>query len=225
MVDPLKMLFPKLASGYTTSSPRNQAYNCIAWAAEDTRTWWWPEPGAEGAFWPADVSREATLASFRGLFASLGYVECDVAALDPGVTKIALFADAAGLLLHAARQSRNGRWTSKLGELEDIEHGLHDLEGEEYGNVVLLMKRPWKPVLGLIGGIGSGKSLVATEFAHHGGAIVSGDHLGHKALQRQEVLDQVVKRWGESVLGTEGEIDRRKLGALVFADIGELRAL
>ena len=37
-----------------------------------------------------------------------------------------------------------------------------------------------KPVVGLIGAIGSGKSRVAAEFARHGGQIVSGDHLGHQ---------------------------------------------
>jgi hypothetical protein len=36
----------------------------------------------------------------------------------------------------------NGRWTSKMGILEDIEHALHDLEGIEYGVVALVMKRP-----------------------------------------------------------------------------------
>ena len=53
-----------------------------------------------------------------------------------------MFADDQGTPLHAARQLPNGRWTSKLGELEDIEHVLHDLEGAAYGSVVLVMKRP-----------------------------------------------------------------------------------
>ena len=55
---------------------------------------------------------------------------------------------------HAARQLPSGRWTSKLGFLEDIEHALHDLEGTEYGAVVLVMKRPIiaveGPSLGLV---------------------------------------------------------------------------
>jgi hypothetical protein len=55
---------------------------------------------------------------------------------------IALFADKNDFPLHAARQLPSGRWTSKLGELEDIEHGLRDLEGDAYGTVVLIMKRP-----------------------------------------------------------------------------------
>jgi dephospho-CoA kinase len=82
-----------------------------------------------------------------------------------------------------------------------------------------------KPIIGLIGGIGSGKSRVAVEFARHGGAIVSGDHLGHQALLRPDVRAQVVDRWSTGVLGSDGQIDRRQLGALVFADVGQLRAL
>lgn len=62
--------------------------------------------------------------------------------LETGFEKVALFADADGFATHAARQLNNGRWTSKLGELEDIEHALRDLEGVEYGTVVLVMKRP-----------------------------------------------------------------------------------
>ncbi len=61
--------------------------------------------------------------------------------LEPGFEKIALFADERGIPRHAARQLLTGRWTNKLGELEDIEHGLRDLEGAEYGTVVLVMRR------------------------------------------------------------------------------------
>jgi hypothetical protein len=61
--------------------------------------------------------------------------------IQPGLEKIALFADANGLPTHAARQLANGRWTSKLGKAEDIEHELRDLEGNFYGSVVLVMAR------------------------------------------------------------------------------------
>ena len=67
---------------------------------------------------------------------------CPAADLEPGVEKIALYANAVGKPTHGARQLANGRWTSKLGKREDIEHALHDLEGELYGTVVRIMKRP-----------------------------------------------------------------------------------
>jgi dephospho-CoA kinase len=82
-----------------------------------------------------------------------------------------------------------------------------------------------KPVLGLIGGIGSGKSQAAAELARHGGRVLSGDAAGHEALLQPEVRDRLVQRWGGRVLNESGEIDRRKVGAFVFADLAELKAL
>ncbi|MCC7090268.1 MAG: dephospho-CoA kinase [Dehalococcoidia bacterium] len=82
-----------------------------------------------------------------------------------------------------------------------------------------------KPVVALIGGIGSGKSRVAAEFARRGARVIVGDQLGHEALRQPEIKAQVVRRWGEEILTGQGEIDRRKLAALVFADRDELKAL
>ena len=76
---------------------------------------------------------------------------------------------------------------------------------------------PARPVVGLVGGIGSGKSEVAAALARRGGCVVAGDPLGHEALRQPAVRDQVVARWGRGVLGPDGEIDRSKLGAVVFA--------
>lgn len=144
MVERLDRAFPALrGSGYRVTSPQDDHYNCIAWAAGDTTCWWWPdEPGLpESAHWPADVPREPTLEAFRQAFATLGYAICDDERLESGHEKIALFA-LRGEPRHAARQLPNGRWTSKLGPMEDIEHELHDLTGLVYGSVVLVMKRP-----------------------------------------------------------------------------------
>jgi len=82
-----------------------------------------------------------------------------------------------------------------------------------------------KPVVGLVGGMGSGKSRVAAEFARRGARVISGDELGHEGLRQPEIRDQVVGRWGPGVLDGDGHIDRRKLGGLVFADPAERRAL
>src|SRR4051794_41100098 len=80
-------------------------------------------------------------------------------------------------------------------------------------------------VIGLIGGIGSGKSRVAAEFARRGAKVISGDELGHEALRQPEILDRIVRRWGRDLLNEKGEVDRRRLGAIVFADVKELRLL
>ena len=87
---------------------------------------------------------------------------------------------------------------------------------------------PWlhgpTPVIGLVGGIGSGKSLAASVFADLGALVLDADRIGHTLLDQNPCRDIVVEVFGEGVLApytAEGErraIDRRALGALVFAD-------
>jgi hypothetical protein len=81
------------------------------------------------------------VAAFEAAFATLGYARCQGEDLEPGFERVALFANAQGAPTHAARQEGSGYWASKLGELEDILHALHDLEGVVYGSVALAMKR------------------------------------------------------------------------------------
>jgi dephospho-CoA kinase len=74
-----------------------------------------------------------------------------------------------------------------------------------------------KPVLGLVGGIGAGKSTVAAALARHGGRIVAGDPLGHEALEQPDILVRVVEIWGErGILTADGKVDRKKFGRIVF---------
>ena len=73
--------------------------------------------------------------------------------------------------------------------------------------------------------MGSGKSLVASEFEKHGARALSGDQFGHEALHRPDVKEKVVERWGAEILDAEGEVNRRKLGAIVFADPEERKKL
>jgi hypothetical protein len=137
----LEDVFPGLRGQlYQIKSPRDRKYNCIAFAVGDNRNWWWPDVAEEDT-WPAGVARVETLAAFRDAFATLGYVVCDNDQLEANFEKVALFG-LAGVPKHAARQLSSGRWTSKLGPMEDIEHALHDLTGAVYGSVVLVMKRP-----------------------------------------------------------------------------------
>ncbi len=140
-MNPLEHLFPGLVgSSYQLTSSQDSEYNCIAWAAGDTENWWWPGVNLDQEYWPPGIPRSQTQEAFLAAFASLNYFVCENAELEAGYEKVALFADADGPT-HAARQLTNGRWTSKLGKLEDIEHGLHDLEGNVYGKVVVIVKR------------------------------------------------------------------------------------
>jgi dephospho-CoA kinase len=82
-----------------------------------------------------------------------------------------------------------------------------------------------KPVIGLIGGIGSGKSRVADAFAQHGAYVISGDQLGHEGLGQPDIIAQVVGHFGNEVLDDSGNVNRRRLGGVVFADAAQRRAL
>lgn len=134
--------FPGLAvSPFRVTSPADTLYNCIAWAAGQPAQWWWPTSLPGKAVWPPGVPRVRTLDAFRAAFATIGYIDAADESLEAGHEKVAIFADAAGLPTHAARQLPTGRWTSKLGTAEDIEHDLRALEGHVYGTVVLILKR------------------------------------------------------------------------------------
>ncbi len=83
-------------------------------------------------------------------------------------------------------------------------------------------------VIGLTGGIASGKSLVNEILRdEYDATIISGDELGHQAyLPDTDAWKDILARWGEDLMNPESrEIDRRKLGGIVFADPEELKAL
>jgi dephospho-CoA kinase len=80
-------------------------------------------------------------------------------------------------------------------------------------------------VVGILGGIGSGKSAVAAEFARRGARVIPADQIGHEALRQEHMRREVVRRWGPEMLDANGEISRRKLGAIVFNDPRERKAL
>ena len=73
-------------------------------------------------------------------------------------------------------------------------------------------------VIGLTGGIGSGKSTVTLFLAELGAVIIDTDKLGHETFQPgSEVWQQVANEFGKQIISTDGTIDRKKLGEMVFA--------
>ncbi len=82
-----------------------------------------------------------------------------------------------------------------------------------------------KPVLGLIGAIGAGKSTAARCFAVRGGHAIDADALGHDALRQPETVAALVSRWGEGVRKPDGALDRRAIGRIVFANPDERNVL
>jgi hypothetical protein len=139
-MNPLELAFPTLASGYRITSPTTSDYNCIAWAAGETDRWWWPDT-AGVAYWPSTAPREETIAAFQKAFSTLGYEIASDRQHVSGSEKVALMAKA-GKPTHMCRQLPNGRWTSKLGQSEDIEHELDALVGLIYGDVHCILQRP-----------------------------------------------------------------------------------
>jgi dephospho-CoA kinase len=82
-------------------------------------------------------------------------------------------------------------------------------------------KRP--VAVAITGGIGAGKSEALAAFARHGAAVVSSDEIVHRLLREDaEVKHAILERFGEGVLGADGEIDRGRVGKIVFADRDEL---
>ena len=81
-------------------------------------------------------------------------------------------------------------------------------------------------VIGLTGGIGTGKSEAARHMVSLGAALIDADVVGHEAYRPQaEAWRQVVEAFGEGILQHNGEIDRRSLGAIVFSDPEQLARL
>lgn len=134
--------FPRLAAHpYAVTSPCSDEYNCLAWAAGDSVRWWWPDPMGTG-YWPDEAPRLVTLDAFARAFATLGFEPCADPQLEPGFEKIAVYVEASGVPTHAARQYRDGTWSSKLGNLEDISHAtLDSLRESDYGEPAFFMKR------------------------------------------------------------------------------------
>ena len=81
-------------------------------------------------------------------------------------------------------------------------------------------------VIGLTGGIGTGKSEVARICQELGAVVINADQIGHQAYTpHSEIWQEVVKAFGEKILQPSGEIDRKKLGSIVFADQDQLTRL
>ena len=80
-------------------------------------------------------------------------------------------------------------------------------------------------MIGILGGVGSGKSTVAGEFAKLGCAVIDADKIAHERLEQENIKEKIVGLFGEDVLDSAGRIDHRELADIVFADAERLAAL
>lgn len=82
-----------------------------------------------------------------------------------------------------------------------------------------------QPVIGLIGGIGAGKSAVARLLAQLGCVVSHSDHEGRMALQDPVIRETLVSWWGSDILDEDGEVDRGAVARIVFSNQAERRRL
>jgi dephospho-CoA kinase len=81
-------------------------------------------------------------------------------------------------------------------------------------------------VIGLVGGIGSGKSVASAMLAELGAEVINADLVGHEVYEPTKPgFDAIVAEFGAGIVGDDGRIDRKKLGPIVFADGAKLDRL
>jgi dephospho-CoA kinase len=71
--------------------------------------------------------------------------------------------------------------------------------------------------IGILGGVASGKSLVAQQLARQGASVFDADKAGHEVLRLSAIEAAARRRWGEAIFGPDGRIDRARLARIVFA--------
>jgi dephospho-CoA kinase len=81
-------------------------------------------------------------------------------------------------------------------------------------------------VVGLTGGIGSGKSTVSAMLAERGAVVIDADRIAREVVEPgRPAYDKVVERFGDGVVADDGALDRTALAALVFGDVDALADL
>lgn len=79
-------------------------------------------------------------------------------------------------------------------------------------------------IIGLTGGIASGKTEVAKIFQKHGICVINSDEIGHCVLTNSEIKEKIISIYGKSIL-KDGQIDRDKLGQIVFSNSEERKRI
>jgi dephospho-CoA kinase len=82
-----------------------------------------------------------------------------------------------------------------------------------------------KPIIGLTGGVGSGKSAIAQMLEGLGGRVIDFDRLAHVEICEPDILEKLLGWWGSSVVSPEGSVDRSVIANIVFHDPVQLQRL
>lgn len=144
--------FPKLKDVPFTvadvTSRQTFAYNCAAYAFKDETKPWWPiDPKKVGRryYWPDGLPRNNSVEDFFLAFEREGFEKCDTGEHEEGYEKVAIYVNESNVPQHLARDIGDGRWQSKLGDLQDIhQHTLEAVEIESYGKAKYFMRKRLK---------------------------------------------------------------------------------
>ena len=82
-----------------------------------------------------------------------------------------------------------------------------------------------KPIIGILGGIGSGKSTVSAEFVKLGCGLIDADKIAHELLEEKSVKEKIVNLFGNDILDSCEKINHKKLADIVFNDYQKLSML
>ncbi len=82
-----------------------------------------------------------------------------------------------------------------------------------------------KPIIGILGGIASGKSTVAAELVKLGCKAIDADKIAHELLEIKAVKEKILSLFGPAILNSTGKVDRKKLAEIVFTDAEKLASL
>ena len=82
-----------------------------------------------------------------------------------------------------------------------------------------------KLIIGILGGIGSGKSTVAVEFVKLGCGLIDADKIAHDLLEEKPIKEEIIKLFGEGILDSYEKISHKKLADIVFNDSRKLSML
>lgn len=153
----IKLYFPGLKEDedFDITSPQTPDYNCLAWACNYSNRWMQPpisgNPELDAVvYWPPEAKQGLDISCLIEAFQAHGYQICDSWQHEVGYQKVALYKNPqSNEWTHAARELMNGKdrgkWTSKLGEGNDIRHGNpYSIEGQYYGVVHCIMKREYR---------------------------------------------------------------------------------
>jgi hypothetical protein len=125
----------------------DQTYNCLAFAALDLLHVWDPSLD-QGYYWPPGIPAGTSAGDWMKALKSRGFVWFHSGDMqpEPHLVKVVIFGSVGGQATHAARQLKNGQWTSKLGDYEDIVHDKpEDVAGGSYGQIWLVVARERSP--------------------------------------------------------------------------------